>query len=159
MLLGGSKTKESWMIEAGWENAAHPMDKTANWCIGECWFLWLLVAPPNLWKEQIFIVDHVYVMYKVTITWFSGNKSQDFFSPIFLPKSNRFIMSWKQPKSGIWHCNTLIDEVDRHLGSFAHVIEKFSFSAQWLCFMELYTFMVNSQLTTFRCALHRKHYR
>ncbi len=63
------ETKESWIIEAGWENAAHPMERTANWCIGECWFMWLLVAPPNLWNEQIFIVNHVYVMYNNLIFW------------------------------------------------------------------------------------------
>jgi hypothetical protein len=25
-------------METGWKNAAHPMDRTANWCIGGCWF-------------------------------------------------------------------------------------------------------------------------
>jgi hypothetical protein len=45
------------------------MERTANWCIGECWFMWLLVAPPNLWNEQIFIVNHVYVMYNNLIFW------------------------------------------------------------------------------------------
>ncbi len=37
-----TNNEKKWTVmnpsDVEWKNVAHPVDKTANWCIGGCWF-------------------------------------------------------------------------------------------------------------------------
>jgi hypothetical protein len=49
-----SAAQKSWPVQCwvntgsgtGWRNTAHPVDRTANWCTGGCWFTLALLRHP-----------------------------------------------------------------------------------------------------------------